>query len=93
MNRREMLKTLKRQDRESKRTIEERHALTPEQTALYQAIRSGVTVVYNEEGYWIRADNEARCTKAVVTLIQRGLCRIGQISPDGWRHVAVVVAR
>ena len=85
MNRREMALQLKRQERESKRTIEERHALTMEQTALYQAVKNGLVVVYNElDGYWVRADNEARVTKAAVTLIQRGLLKIRTWEPDGY---------
>jgi hypothetical protein len=84
MNRREMVKQLKRQERESKRTIEERHALTHDQTALYQAVKGGLTVVYSEDGYWIRADNEAKVTKAAVTLIQRGLLKIRTWEPDGY---------
>ena len=86
MNRREVALKLKRQEKESKRTIEERHALTPEQTALYRAVKDdGLVVVYNEhEGYWVRSDNEARVTKAAVTLIHRGLIKIRTWEPDGY---------
>ena len=92
MNRREMVKQLKRQEKESKRTIEERNALTMEQAALYQAVQGGLTVVYNElDGYWVRADNEAKVTKAAVTLINRGLLKIRTWEPDAsGRRVSVL---
>jgi hypothetical protein len=89
-----MVKQLKRQERESKRTIEERHALTPDQTALYHAVQGGLVVVYNEDGYWIRADNEAKVSKAAVTLIKRGLLKIRTYEPDGsGRRVSVLMVK
>jgi len=95
MNRREFALKLKRQEKESKRTIEERHALTPDQTALYQSVKNGLVVVYNEpDGYWIRSDNEAQVTKAAVTLIKRGLIKIRTWEPDGYgRRVSTLAVK